>query len=84
MFSRFKEKRSTRFLKELKREARVAIAAAIGFIIAYAWRMYVLGLTSKLLGDLNNAIPNISRFMVALIITLVGVLLILASSRIFE
>jgi len=79
-----KKPKSSRFKKELKRQTRYAIAAAIGFTIAFAWRDYILNLTSSFLVDMAMVMPNMSRFLGAILITLVGVILILLSSRLLE
>lgn len=79
-----KTKRS--FRKEFKRQLRLAIAAAIGFTIGYAWRNAIFAFFQSF----------VSRFMdvplghyttesyTALAITLAGVLLILVTSRLLE
>lgn len=73
----------SKFKKELKRQVRMAFAAAIGFIIAYAWRDFILKLVE---GTLENFVskPLSMSFFIALLITFIGVILILISSRLLE
>ena len=73
-----------RFKIELKKQIRFAIAAAIGFIIAYAWRDFILILTQKALGEFMTLNPTASSFAVAFTLTLIGVILIIISSKILE
>jgi len=78
-----KTKRS--FKKEFKRQLKWAIAAAVGFTIAYAWRDAVLvsmkDIIAKLAASNQAALTSIYS---ALIITFIGVLIILASSRLLR
>ncbi|MCX6748552.1 MAG: DUF5654 family protein [Candidatus Pacearchaeota archaeon] len=74
----------SKFLKELKRQSRLAIAAAIGFLIAYAWKDYVLELAFNMFQDLKQLTPIISDLLSAIFLTAIGVLLILLSSRLLE
>lgn len=73
-----------KFKKEFRKQIRLAIAAAIGFIIAFAWREFIVGLVIKQMGKLSILMPHTTRFLSALFITIVGVLLILLSSRLLE
>lgn len=79
-----KKRRLSKFLKELKRQTRLAIAAAIGFIIAFAWRDYILFLSSDIFRDISSVMPHTSRFLTAILLTFVGVILIILSSRLLE
>lgn len=74
----------SKFLKELKRQSRLAIAAAIGFLIAYAWKDYVIKLASDMFHDILPLVPAISELLSAIFLTAIGVLLILLSSRLLE
>lgn len=74
----------SKFLKELKRQSRLAIAAAIGFLIAYAWKDYVLVLAKSMFQDLAPLVPAVSQLLSAIFFTAIGVILILLSSRILE
>ena len=76
--------KKTRFFKELKRQSRLAIAAAIGFLIAYAWKDYVLKIAKNMFQDLAPLVPALSQLLSAIFLTGIGVILILLSSRILE
>jgi len=78
-----KVKRS--FKKEFKRQVRMAAAAAIGFIIAFSWRNFVYDMTKAWLEKitpLSGAFE--SGLASALLITVIGVILILISSRLLR
>jgi len=74
----------SRFKKELKKQTRLAIAAAIGFTIAYAWRNYILGITHNLFSNFSSTMPNMPLFLSAVFLTIIGVLLIMISSRLLD
>ena len=44
-----------KFKKELKRQIRTALTAAIGFIIAFSWRDYILTLTQGLFSNTKES-----------------------------
>jgi Na+/H+ antiporter NhaC len=74
-----------RFKREFKRQVRLAIAAAIGFLIAYAWRDTIFNLTEDLVQSISSTMSTyLINFTSSLIITLVGVGLILLTSRLLE
>jgi len=79
-----KKPRKTRFLKELRRQIRLAIAAAIGFVIAFAWKDTIIRMVGDYYSNLNKVMPIGSSILTSLTITLIGVLLILLSSRLLE
>lgn len=74
------------FRKEFKRQIRLAIVAAIGFSIAFAWRNAIFdslqGLVSKFsnlpLGNFTNEIYT------AILMTFLGVILILITSKLLK
>ena len=72
----FEVKRS--FKKEFRRQIRLAILAAIGFTIAFAWKRAIF----------DSFQSFVTRFLdetyTAIAITLVGVLLIFISSKILR
>lgn len=78
------KKTTSRFQKELKRQIRYAVAAGIGFLIAWAWKEYVFNLAKSMTGDLSIVMPHMSNFIAALIITLIGVILIIISSKLLD
>ncbi|PIN77803.1 hypothetical protein COV15_01265 [Candidatus Woesearchaeota archaeon CG10_big_fil_rev_8_21_14_0_10_34_12] len=74
-----------KFKKELIRQLRVAIAAAIGFVIAFSWRNFVFELTKnwvKAISTMTNT--NFINFTSSMLITIIGVILIIISSKILE
>ena len=74
----------SKFKKELKKQARLAIAAAVGFIIAYAWRNTILRIAEFLFHGIEFLTPTTSDLLFAFLLTLIGVILILISSRLLE
>lgn len=78
-----KTKRS--FKKEFKRQLRYAIAAAVGFLIIFAWRDAIVNATKNIVERIAKstelATANIST---ALIITCIGVLIIIISSKLLK
>jgi len=75
---------SSRFRIEFRKQTRLAIAAAIGFLIAYAWKDYILTLSKDLFTRLSITMPHMSNFLAALVLTLIGVILIMISSKFLE
>lgn len=79
----FKTKRS--FRKELKRQVRYAIAAAVGFIIIYAWRESIINITQSFVEKfIENTQAVSSNILSALLITTIGVLIIVISSKLLK
>jgi len=74
----------TRFQKELRKEIRLAIAAAIGFLIAFAWNDYIFNFAKDMFGSLSSAMPHISSFLTALILTVIGVIFLFISSKLLD
>ena len=69
------------FKKEFKKQIRLAIAAAVGFIIAFAWRDFVLRLTGETLDKFLELNPITSALLISICITVIGILIISISSR---
>jgi len=74
-----------KFKIEFKKQLRLAIAAAIGFLIAFSWRDFLFDLTRTAIIKLT-LMTNVHfvGFFSAFFVSLVGVLLILLSSRLLE
>ena len=78
-------KTSRSMKKEFKRQLKLAIVAAIGFTIAYAWKETILNV-------MQNASFNIattfslgsSPFFMPLLTTLLGVGIIFITSKLFK
>jgi hypothetical protein len=71
------------FKKELKRQTRTAIAAAVGFIIAYSWRETILEFFKKILGDFTSQSGFVGLYS-SILVTVLGVLIIILSSRMLK
>jgi len=73
------------FRKEFKRQLRYAIAAAVGFLVIFAWRDAIVestrNLIEKIAEETSIAGTNIAT---ALVITIVGVLVIILSSKLLK
>lgn len=79
-------KETTRkFKKEFKRQLRLAMAAAIGFLIAFAWKDFIFNITRQTIIDIST-VSNIHfiGLLAALAVSLIGVILIVLSSRLLE
>lgn len=73
----------SQFKKELKKQIRMAITAAIGFLIAFSWRDYILTLTQGWLSQYQYLAEDIALFS-AIFLTFTGVFLIIISSKLLE
>lgn len=73
------------FRTEFKRQLRYAIAAAVGFLIIFAWRDAIWGFTKDIVEKVERttavATTNIGA---SLLITIVGVLIIIISSKLLK
>lgn len=74
----------TNFKKEFKRQIRLALAAAVGFIIAFAWRDFALKLTGDALSKFLELNPITSALLISIVVTFLGVLIILISSKLLK
>ncbi len=73
------------FRKELKRQLRYAIAAGVGFLIIFAWRDAILNGTKSLVEKFESTtFTATTDLSTALIISVVGVLIILISSKLLK
>lgn len=72
------------FKMEFKKQIRLALAAAIGFIIAFAWKDFVLKLTGDALSRFLELNPITSSLVLSIVVTFLGVLIILISSKILK
>ncbi len=78
-----KTKRS--FKKELKRQVKYAIAAAVGFVIAFSWKEAIwnsaASIIERFVDETKTTINNLST---AIFISIIGVLIILISVRLLR
>jgi hypothetical protein len=79
-----KTKRSFRL--EFKRQLRFAISAAIGFTIAFSWRNAIFAFFRDEVSRLLEVDPRhyLTETYAAIVITLLGVLLILLTSKLLR
>ncbi len=73
-----------KFKKEFKKQIKLAIAAAVGFVIAFAWRDFILKLTGEALNKFLELSPITSALLISICITIIGVLIILISSKLLK
>ena len=73
------------FRKEFKRQLRYAIAAAVGFLIIFAWRDAIIEGTKSLVEKFQTttftATTNVST---AILLTIVGVIIIIITSKLLK
>jgi len=73
------------FKKEFKRQIKYAIAAAVGFIIAFAWRDSIYNAVDEIIERFNESAQQaLSGMYTAIIITIIGVGIIIISSRLLR
>jgi hypothetical protein len=73
------------FRKEFKRQLRYAIAAACGFLIIFAWKDAIWTFTRDLVEKLEQTTAIAStNIAAALIISVIGVLIIIISSKLLK
>lgn len=80
----FKKRRS--FKAEFKRQTRLAVTAAVGFSIAYAWRDALLNMFQNFVARLLDVSPGhyLTQVYASIAITLAGVLVIFISSKLLR
>jgi len=78
-------KTSSRFKREFKRQTRLAIAAAIGFLIAFAWKDFIFNVIQDSVTDISNLTDiHFIGIASALVLTILGVLFIMISSKLLD
>jgi hypothetical protein len=82
---KFKKPKKT-FRQEFKRQVRLAVTAAIGFTIAFAWREAIFQSFENLVGRVLDLAPEhfTTQIYTAISITVAGVLLIILTSKILK
>jgi hypothetical protein len=80
----FKTRRS--FRKELRRQIRLAIIAAVGFTVAFAWRNAIFDFFHNFVSRLLDVAPDhyLTETYTAIAITIAGVLFILITSKLLK
>jgi len=71
------------FRNEFKRQLRYAIAAGVGFLIIFAWREAIINSTKELVEKITES-GTANNLSTALVITIIGVLIIIVSSRLLR
>ena len=73
------------FKKEFKRQIKYAITAAIGFTIAFSWREAILNSSREIISRfVDNARDALIGVYTALFLTVLGVIVILITSRLLR
>jgi len=72
------------FNHEFKKQIKLAIAAAVGFIITFAWRDFILEATGDSVSKLWTLNPIASALVISILLTFVGVLIIVISSKLLK
>lgn len=74
------------FKKEFRRQIRLAVTAAIGFTIAFAWKESVFNAILNFTSRLLDLAPEhyTTKIYAAIFITLLGVLLIFLTSKMLK
>jgi hypothetical protein len=80
----FQTKRS--FKKEFKRQIRLAVIAAIGFTVAFAWREAIFDLFQSFVSRFLDVSTEhyLTKIYTSIAITIAGVLLIFITSKILK
>lgn len=74
----------TNFKREFRKQLRLALAAAAGFIIAFAWKDFIFRITGDFLSKFLKLSAITSALAISIFLTFIGVLIILISSRILK
>jgi len=73
------------FKKELRRQLKLAIMTAIGFLIAFAWRNAIWESSRNIIEKFTETTRIImTNVLTAIFITLIGVILIIITSKILR
>jgi len=78
--------KSKSFKKELKKQLRFAITAAIGFSIAFAWRESIFDMFKSFVSRFFDLTPEhySTEIYTAVVITVTGVVLIFLTSKLLK
>jgi flagellum-specific peptidoglycan hydrolase FlgJ len=73
------------FRREFKRQVKYAIAAAVGLMIAYAWKESIFQSTQKFVERITESAQFVTSSLgTSVIITVIGVLIIIISSKLLK
>ena len=79
-------KTSRSFVKEFKKQVRFAIAAGVGFLIAFAWRESIFGTFLNFVSRFLD-VPSthyLTEVYTAIALTFIGVVFLLITSKILK
>ncbi len=74
----------TNFKREFRKQLRLALAAAVGFIVAFAWKDFIFKITGDFLSKFLKLSAITSALTISIFLTFIGVLIILINSRILK
>ena len=74
----------TNFKREFRKQLRLALAAAVGFLIALAWKDFIFRITGDFLSKFLKLSQITSALAISIFLSLIVVLIILISSRILK
>jgi hypothetical protein len=73
------------FVKEFKRQLRMAISAAVGFLIAFSWKDTLLKVLETQVKSFTTMTSTLNvNFISSLIATVLGAIIIVFSSRLLK
>jgi len=72
------------FKREFRKQLRLALAAAAGFIIALAWKDFIFKATGDILSKFLKLTPITSALAISIVLTFIGVLIIWISSKLLK
>ena len=72
------------FKREFRKQLRLALAAAAGFIIALAWKDFIFKSTGDFLSKFLELNPLTSSLAISIFLTFIGVLIIWISSKLLK
>jgi len=72
------------FKREFRKQLRLALAAAAGFIIALAWKDFIFKATGDFSSKFLELNPITSALTLSIFLTFIGVLIIWISSKLLK
>ena len=72
------------FKREFRKQLRLALAAAAGFIIALAWKDFIFKATGDFLSKFLELNTITSALAISIVLTFIGVLIIWISSKLLK
>ena len=74
------------FKSEFRRQIKLAIVAAVGFLIAYAWRESIFDTFQSFIARMLDVTPDhfLTEVYTSIFMTIVGVIIIFISSKLLR